>query len=368
MGRRVWIEVALNGPWGPQIQPAAPYETAAIIREGIACAEAGAAIVHVHAYDEASGRQRDDWEIYARIIEGIRSRVDAIVYPTIPLAGSGLGSHEPAAAAERYRHVDELARRGLIEWAVCDPGTVNFTRYDRMGEGDPGFVYLNPGEHIREGLRIAAAYGVRPSYAIYEPGFTRLGAGFANAIPGVPLPVYRFMFTDAFAWGFPPRPYGLEAHLALLAEYAPAAPWMIAGLGVDLAPIVDLAVERGGHLRAGLEDAPFGCELGNRALVDAIVASTTRAGHEPATPADIRAALAPQAGRTVLDLQGLKCPLPALRTRAALLAAAPGAAFRIECTDPLTRIDIPNLLRESGDVLEGVEERDGVVAFLIRRA
>src|SRR3712207_3382131 len=147
---KTWIEVALNGPWGRTLQPRMPITVEEIVAEGLACAEAGASIVHFHAYDEASGRQRDDWQIYARVIERLRARADVIAYPTIPLAGSGLGATEPTAARERFRHVDELGRRGLIEWAVVDPGTVNFTRFDRLQEGDPGFVYLNPGEHIRE--------------------------------------------------------------------------------------------------------------------------------------------------------------------------------------------------------------------------
>lgn len=69
-----------------------------------------------------------------------------------------------------------------------------------------------------------------------------------------------------------------------------------------------------------------------------------------------------------LDLRGLKCPLPALKTRGALLTLPPGARLRVECTDPLSRIDIPHLVRETGDMLDEVEVRDGVVTFLIRKA
>ncbi|WP_232630863.1 sulfurtransferase TusA family protein [Methylobacterium sp. Leaf118] len=69
-----------------------------------------------------------------------------------------------------------------------------------------------------------------------------------------------------------------------------------------------------------------------------------------------------------LDLTGLKCPLPTLRTRKALRALAPGARLRVSCTDPLSGIDIPNLVREEGAALEA-QERDGpVFRFLIRRA
>ena len=79
-------------------------------------------------------------------------------------------------------------------------------------------------------MEVAERHKVHPSYAIYEPGFTRLGAALAKAYPGMPMPIYRLMFSDAFAWGFPPREWALEAHLRLLAEDAPEAPVMIAGL------------------------------------------------------------------------------------------------------------------------------------------
>jgi tRNA 2-thiouridine synthesizing protein A len=73
------------------------------------------------------------------------------------------------------------------------------------------------------------------------------------------------------------------------------------------------------------------------------------------------------ARETTIDLRGLKCPLPALRTRKALSRLPPGAALVVECTDPLTEIDIPNLVRETGDSLENVVRRDDVLVFRIRK-
>ena len=135
MATGTWLEVALNGGWGRQHQPGIPVSIPDIVAEGIACAREGAAIVHVHAYDEASGRQYDDPDVYARIIEGIRARCDCIVYPTIPLGGH-------TSAATRFAAIEALALRGLLECAVVDPGSVNIG----------GFVYFNPEEHIRHGL------------------------------------------------------------------------------------------------------------------------------------------------------------------------------------------------------------------------
>lgn len=68
-----------------------------------------------------------------------------------------------------------------------------------------------------------------------------------------------------------------------------------------------------------------------------------------------------------LNLRGLKCPLPALRVRKALKSAKTGALLVIECTDPMAAIDIPNLLRETGDAIEHSDAEGGLLVFHIRK-
>ncbi|SFL94465.1 sulfurtransferase TusA family protein [Methylobacterium pseudosasicola] len=65
-----------------------------------------------------------------------------------------------------------------------------------------------------------------------------------------------------------------------------------------------------------------------------------------------------QAESVELDLTGLKCPLPVLRTRKALRALGVGRVLVVTCTDPMAMIDIPNLVREEGARLDSAE-RDG---------
>ena len=69
-----------------------------------------------------------------------------------------------------------------------------------------------------------------------------------------------------------------------------------------------------------------------------------------------------------LDLRGLRCPLPVLRTRKALRGLAPGAVLIVDCTDPLAGIDIPHMLRERGDELLGTTQVGGGITFTIRAA
>jgi tRNA 2-thiouridine synthesizing protein A len=70
---------------------------------------------------------------------------------------------------------------------------------------------------------------------------------------------------------------------------------------------------------------------------------------------------------TKLDLTGLKCPLPALKTRKALKAITPGDFLEVHCTDPLSVIDIPNLIRETGDKVEIAERVATRIVFLIEK-
>lgn len=68
-----------------------------------------------------------------------------------------------------------------------------------------------------------------------------------------------------------------------------------------------------------------------------------------------------------LNLRGLKCPLPALRTRKALGGLQPGDTLIVECTDPLTAVDIPHLLNQTGDKLEDTRKENKLLTFRIRK-
>jgi tRNA 2-thiouridine synthesizing protein A len=70
---------------------------------------------------------------------------------------------------------------------------------------------------------------------------------------------------------------------------------------------------------------------------------------------------------TKLDLVGLKCPLPALKTRKALGKVRPGERLEVHCTDPLAAIDIPNLIGETGDRIENTTRQGERIVFTIER-
>lgn len=68
-----------------------------------------------------------------------------------------------------------------------------------------------------------------------------------------------------------------------------------------------------------------------------------------------------------LDLTGLKCPLPALKTRKALKSVVPGDFLEVHCTDPLSVIDIPTLILETGDKIEITARTETRIVFLIEK-
>ncbi len=105
------------------------------------------------------------------------------------------------------------------------------------------------------------------------------------------IPIYRLMFCNQIAVGFPPKPYALSAYLSLLEDEAPGAPWMIAGVSADVRPLIGETIARGGHIRVGLEDAPLGTKASNLEMVEEAVQMVREHGAEPASPAEMRRAL-----------------------------------------------------------------------------
>jgi uncharacterized protein (DUF849 family) len=110
-------------------------------------------------------------------------------------------------------------------------------------------------------MRVCAERGLGPSIAVFEPGFLRVVVAYhrAGALPAGTLVKFYFSGGGYLGggeplWGAPPIPEALDLYVAML-EGAPI-PWAVAVLGGSLldTPVARLAVERGGHLRVGIED------------------------------------------------------------------------------------------------------------------
>jgi len=79
-------------------------------------------------------------------------------------------------------------------------------------------------------------------------------------------------------------------------------------------------------------------------------------------------ARSPTSHKTVLDLRGLRCPQPVLRAKKALRTIPIGGILILECTDPLTVIDVPHFIRQTGHELTAQQRNGDLYTFtLVKR-
>lgn len=278
----VIIEAAINGGTPKRANPNVPRSVDEIVASAFACLEAGAAIVHNHNDDAVvGGPGRHATEPYAKAWRQIYARYpDALLYPTM---GSG-GPH--TTIAERYTHIEELDRLGLTRMGLIDPGSVNLGGLDP--DGVPAAttgVYLNTYADARYMMDYCRVHALAPSISIFEPGFLRLALAYhvAGRLPrGAMIKLYFGGGRPGF--GLPPTRPSLDAYLAMLD--GTGLPWSVAVLGGDVTRgLAQLALERGGHVRVGLEDYAGPRQPRNEELVAEAVALVQAAGREVATPA-----------------------------------------------------------------------------------
>lgn len=69
----------------------------------------------------------------------------------------------------------------------------------------------------------------------------------------------------------------------------------------------------------------------------------------------------------LIDLRGLKCPLPVLKTAQRMHGRPVGTRFLVLATDPLAAVDVPNFCREEGHVLLRNGREGDVLSFEIEK-
>lgn len=249
----VVIEAALNGVTSKERNPRVPISPEEHAKDALECVAAGATVIHTHTADMLAPAEA----VAEQYADAYRPVVDAhpgiICYPT-----TGVGP----TIEDRYRHVELLADMGLTRAAFVDTGSVNLggTGSDGLPAGR-GYVYKNDFADVAYKMRVCTERGLGPSIAVFEPGFLRVVLAYhaAGALPAGTL--VKFYFSEGGylgggdpLWGMPPIAEALDVYLAMLGD-API-PWAVAVLGGSLldTPIARIALERGGHLRIGLED------------------------------------------------------------------------------------------------------------------
>src|ERR1700686_3158864 len=278
MGNAI-VPAALTGVPATRDQcPAIPYTPKEIGEEAKRAADAGAAIVHIHARTQQGG---PDWsvETFGEILDQVRARTDVIVN----FSTGGVG----VPAEERIPHIRELKP----EMAALNMGSMNYAIYsEKKKVFYHDHVFANPFRDIQLFLETMKAAGVRPEMECFDAG--HIGNTRPLLDMGVLGAPYQFSLIMGVLGGIP----GTTRHLVDQVDSLPqGSHWQVIGIGLNQWPLVATALAMGGNVRVGLEDN-FYLEQGKMAksngdLVEKASRVARDLGREVASIAEARAQL-----------------------------------------------------------------------------
>jgi uncharacterized protein (DUF849 family) len=275
------IEAAVNGMTTKEQNPHVPRTVDEIVEDGLRCLDAGASVVH-HHNDEPNfgGATRHCAGPYIDVWTRLRAtRPGLLLHPTMA------GATADSTVEERFAHVVELYDAGLSPVATCDAGTLALAFPTPDGLRSLPGTFGNPAADVDWILRWCREREVPVHISIFEPGFLRLILAHhaAGTLPPA-VKIQLYLGGDRMLFGLPATPGGLSAYLDMLG--GTGLTWMAAVYGGDVMAggIAALAIERGGHVRVGLEDhhAPPRTPT-NEELVAEVAAFCRKAARRPAT-------------------------------------------------------------------------------------
>lgn len=289
MSRKIMIACALTGGADTtKKNPAVPVTPREIAESGIEAARAGAAIVHIHVRDPATGGPSMELACYREVVERIRAGGTDVVINLTTGAGARFvpGEEEPrigdpastlTTPEARVRHVVALRP----EICSLDLGSMN------MGD----FVFVNTVPHVETMAAAIRDAGVLPELEVFDPSHI-LVAHRLIASGHVRPPALA-----QICLGVPGGAPATTETMIYMRNLLPAGcVWFSFGVGLAQFPMAAQAVLLGGHVRVGLEDNLYlergRLAPGNGALVEKAAGIVAALGHEVATPAEARALLA----------------------------------------------------------------------------
>ena len=251
-----------------EMNPAVPYSPQEIAAAAVASREAGAAIVHVHVREPATGLPTSRIELFAEVVDRIRQQSDIL----INLTTSGLNIPGKNVIDERLEPV-------ALKPEICslDVGSMNF------GER----VFLNPPDWGRAAALRMHEAGVKPEIEVFDAGHVRQARALIDE--GLFAPPPWVQLCMGAGWGIEATPENLLFMKGLLPA---GVPWSVLGVGRAQLPMIAMGIVLGGHIRVGFEDNIHlrrGVLLNSNAQMVELAASLVeQLQHQVATPAEAR--------------------------------------------------------------------------------
>lgn len=262
MARRgkVIVSCAITGSIHvPSLSPYLPITPQEIADNAIGAAEAGAAIVHLHARDPSDGRPTPDPDVFAQFLPTIRHGCDAVINITTG-GGHGMTLEERSAAARRFK--PELCSMNM--------GSMNFGLFpmlDRVAEftyeWEPGylersrdFIFRNTYQDIERLVTELGADGTRFEFECYDVGHLYNLAHFLDRKLVQPPLFVQTIF--GILGGIGPEAENLM-HMKATADrlFGDDYYWSVLGAGRHQTSLVTIGATLGGSVRVGLEDSIY---------------------------------------------------------------------------------------------------------------
>ena len=275
------IEAAVNGMVTKEQNPHVPRTVDEIVEDSLRCLDAGASIVHHHNDDPVfGGATRHCAGPYIEVWTRLRA-----AWPGLLLHPTTASATVDSTIEERYAHVAELYDAGLAPMANCDAGTMALAIPTPDGLQSLTQTFGNSAADVDWILRWCREREAPVTVSIFEPGFLRLILAHhkAGTLPRQ-VKIQLYLGGDRLLFGLPGTPSGLAAYLDMLE--GTGLSWMAAVFGGDVVAsgIAALVVEKGGHVRVGLEDHHAPPRLArNDELVAEVAALCRAAGRPPAS-------------------------------------------------------------------------------------
>jgi len=295
-----------GGVHTPTMSPHLPITPDEIAASAIEAAEAGAAIIHLHARDPETGRPKQDPELFMRFLPRIKQATDAVMNIT---TGGGLGMtlEERLAPAHRARPEVTSLNMGSMNFVVADLAKKYPTwQHDWEKpylEGSWGSIYPNTFEMIeRVMIEVGQAHGTRFEFECYDIGHLYTLKHFTDR--GLVQPPYFIQGIFGVLGGQGADIDNLM-HFKQVADRLFGADYTLSVFGIGRAQMRFLTVAAilGGHVRVGLEDSLYigrgQLAKSNAEQVSKIRRIIEELGLEVATPTEARAMLALKGGDRV---------------------------------------------------------------------
>ena len=287
-----------GGAHTPTMSSALPCTPAEIAEQSISAAEAGAAILHLHARMPEDGKPTGDPEVYNQFLPVIKQRTDAIV--NITTGGSAtMPLVERLRAAVRFKPEMCSLNMGTINFAMF-PAAKRISSWKHEWEkdyilGSDDFIFRNTFRDIATILETMGEAGTRFVHECYDVGHLYNLAYFVDS--GAVKPPFFIQMIFGILGGIGPDLENLMFMKSIADRLfgKDSFQWSVLAAGKHQMPFLTQAALMGGHVRVGLEDSLF-IERGQLAVsnaqqVEKIVRIIREMGHEPANPAEARAML-----------------------------------------------------------------------------